>query len=85
MAVWGAHHRDVRPDPVEANDAIHGGALDRCLSFEFESELSEERARDGEVVNDDAHMMHPLDRHLLDHSVRPSSITFPERPRCRHT
>jgi hypothetical protein len=30
-------------------------------------------------------VMHPLDRHVLDHSARPSSITFRERPRCRRT
>jgi hypothetical protein len=74
VAVRGAHHRDVRPDPVEPNDAIHRAALDRCLAYQLESELREERHGDREVVDDYAHVVHPLNRYVLDDSARPGSI-----------
>jgi hypothetical protein len=77
VVVWRAHHRDVRPDSVEPNDAIHPAALDRCLAFQLESEFSEERHRGREVVNDYAHVVHPLDRHVLDDSARLSPSALP--------
>ena len=66
VAVRGAHHRDVRADSVEPNHAIHEAALDRGLAFQLESELGKERHRRREVVDDDAHVVHPLKRHAPD-------------------
>ncbi len=63
VAVWGTHHRDVRPSSLEPNDAIHPAALVRCLAFQLESELNEERRGGRKVIDDDADMVHPLDRH----------------------
>src|SRR5688572_1026439 len=60
VAVWGPHHRDVRPDSLEPNDAIHPAALDRCLAFQLESELNEERHGGRKIIDDDADMVHPL-------------------------
>src|SRR5205814_7608778 len=37
VAVRGPHHRDVRPDALEPNDAIHRATLDRCLAIQLES------------------------------------------------
>ena len=54
------------PDSVEPNHAIHEAALDRGLAFQLESELGEERHRAREVVDDDAHVVHPLKRHAPD-------------------
>jgi NADPH:quinone reductase-like Zn-dependent oxidoreductase len=68
VAVWGPHHRDVRADSLEPDDAIHRAALQRCLAFQLESELNEERHRLGEVVDDYAHVVHPLDGQVLDNS-----------------
>ena len=73
VAVWDPHHGDVRPDSLERNDAIHRAALDRRLALQLESELNEERHRVGEVVDDNAHVVHPLDCHVLDgrHATEP--------------
>jgi hypothetical protein len=63
VAVRGPHRRDVRPDSLEPNDAIHPAALDGCLAFQLESELNEERLGACKVIDDDSDMFHPLDRH----------------------
>jgi hypothetical protein len=66
VAVSGAHHGDVRPDSLEPDDTIDRAALDRCLALQLESEPSEARHRVREVVDDDPHMIHTLDRLVLD-------------------
>ncbi len=62
VAVWGAHHRDVRSDSLEPNEAIHRAALDCRLAFQLQSEFGEERHGSREVVDDDGDVVHPLDR-----------------------
>ena len=59
-------HRKLRPDAVEPHDAVHPAALDRPLALQLESELDEELGCGREVVNHDADVVHPLDRHVLD-------------------
>ncbi len=65
-AVRGVHDRDLRANAVESHDAVHPAALDRPLALQLEPELDEELGRGREVVDDDAHVVHPLDRHVLD-------------------
>jgi hypothetical protein len=45
---------------------VHPLALDGSLAYLLEAEIDEERRRGREVVNDDAHVVHPLNRHVLD-------------------
>jgi hypothetical protein len=66
VAVRSLHDRNLRPDALEPHDAIYPAALDRPLALQLESELDEELGRGREVVNDDAHVLSPLDRHVLD-------------------
>ena len=66
VAVRGLHDRDLDPDAVEPDDAVHPAALDRRLALQLESELDEELGRGREVVDHDADVVHPLDRHRLD-------------------
>jgi hypothetical protein len=66
MPVWSLQHGDLRTDALEPDDAVHPVAFDRRLSPQLESELNEERHRVGEVVDDYAHVVHPLNRHVLD-------------------
>ena len=66
LAVRRLQHRDVRPYALEPHDAIHPAALDGPLALQLESELDEELDRGREVVDHDADVVHPLDRHLLD-------------------
>jgi hypothetical protein len=65
-AVRGLQDRDLCPDAVEPHDAVHPAALDRPLALQLESEFDEELGCGREVVNHDADVLHPLDRHLLD-------------------
>ena len=62
----GLQDRDLCPDAVEPHDAVHPAALDRHLALQLESEFDEELGCGREVVNHDADVLHPLDRHVLD-------------------
>jgi hypothetical protein len=65
-AVRSLHHREPRPYALEPHDAVHPATPDGPLALQLESELDEKLSRGREVVNDDAHVVHPLDRHVLD-------------------
>jgi hypothetical protein len=43
VAVRGPHHRDVAPDAVESDGAVHPKAFDLPLAFQLHAELGEER------------------------------------------
>lgn len=66
VPVGGLKHRDVDPDAVETDDAIHPFAPDRTLALWFQSEFREECGRGRQVVHDDAHVLHPPDGHEGD-------------------
>jgi hypothetical protein len=74
VPVWRLQDRDLRTDALEPDDAVHPIALDRSLALQLESELNEERHRVREVVDDYAHVVHPLDCHVLDgrHATEPA-------------
>jgi len=63
VAVRGPHHRDVDPDAVEPVEAVHLTSLDRRLALQLHAELEEELLGGLEVVDDDADVVHPLNRH----------------------
>jgi hypothetical protein len=65
VAVRCPHHRDVDPDAVEPVDPVDRLSLDRRPALQLHAELDEERDRRLEVVDDDAHVVHPLDRHVV--------------------
>ena len=50
VAVRGLHHRDVRPDAIEAVDPVHRAAFDGRLALQLEPERGEELGRGREVV-----------------------------------
>jgi len=79
VAVGGLHHREVHPDVLEPHHAVDPTALDRPLALQLESEFDEERRRGREVVDHDAHVVHALDRHVLDGS----DTTAPAAARAR--
>ena len=64
VAVRGPHHRDVVLDAFEPAEAVHPGAFDRHLAFKRHAEGGEEGNGGWEVVDDDADMVHSLDRHV---------------------
>jgi len=63
VAVRGPHQSDVDLDAFEPVEAIHPGAFDRHLAFERHAEGGEEGNGGWEIIDDDADMIHPLDRH----------------------
>jgi hypothetical protein len=63
VAVRGPHHRYVDPDVVERVDAVHPTSLDRRLALQLHTKFDKERDSSLEVVDDDAHVVHPLNRH----------------------
>ena len=66
VAIRGLQHRDLRVDALETHHAVHPTALDRSLALQLESELDEELRCGREVVDDDADVIHPFDRHARD-------------------
>jgi hypothetical protein len=70
VAVRSLHHRNLRPYALEPDDAVHPATFDGPLALQHESELGEELSRGREVVNHDADVIHPLDRHVLDGKTR---------------
>jgi hypothetical protein len=64
VTVRGPHHRDVAPDAVEPNGAVRPEAFDLRLAFQLHTELSEERDGSVQVVDNDGHVVHPLNGHV---------------------
>jgi hypothetical protein len=64
VPIGGAHHNDVDLDTSEPVDAVHAGAFDRLLAFDRRAEGGQEGNGGWEVVDDDADMVHSLDRHV---------------------
>ena len=65
VAVRGQHRSDVDLDAFEPVEAVHPGAFDRRLAYKRHPEGGEEGNGGREVVDDDADMVHSLDRHVL--------------------
>jgi hypothetical protein len=57
---------------VEPDDAVHPTSLDRPLALQLESELDEELSRGREIIDDDAHVVHPFDHGGSSSSRGPS-------------
>ena len=63
VAVRSPHHCDVDSDIVEADNAVHPTSLDCRLALQLQTEFKEERKSSLQVVDNDADVVHPLDRH----------------------
>src|SRR5215218_5337967 len=64
VAVRGPHHGDVGTDVVEPDGLVHPRPLHRRLAFQLHTQLGEERFGGLEVLDDDEHVVHSLDRHI---------------------
>ena len=64
VAVRGPHHCDVDSDAVEPDDAVHPTSLDRRLALQLHTKFDEERDSSLEVVDNDADVVHPPNRHV---------------------
>ena len=63
MAVWGPDHSDVNSHTGKTDNAVHPRSLDCRLAFKFRTEFEEEGGSSFKVVDNDADVVHPLDRH----------------------
>ena len=63
MTVRSPHHRHLHLHALEPHDPVHRAPSDGPLAQQLEPEVDEERGRGLEVVDDDPHVLHPLDRH----------------------
>jgi hypothetical protein len=70
VAVRRTHHCDVRSHIVEADDAVDRRSFDGRLALQLQSELDEESDGGREVVDHDADVVHPQDRHCLKHAAK---------------
>ena len=65
VAVRCPHHGDVDLDAFEPIETVYPGALNRPLASQRHAEGGKEANGGREVVDDDADMVHSLDRHIL--------------------
>jgi hypothetical protein len=68
VAVRGPHHGDVDPDVVEPDDTVHPASLDWHLALQLHAKFGKERSSSLKVVDNDADVVHPLNRHIREHS-----------------
>jgi hypothetical protein len=80
VAVGCSHEREVAADALEPDDPVDPVALDRALAANLEPKLGEERGRRGEIFDDDADVVHPLDCHGRMVRNPGSSRGSPRRP-----
>src|ERR1700737_4342787 len=73
VAVRGPHHCDVDSDVVEPGDTVHPTSLDWRLALQLHTKFDKERSSSLKVVNNDADVVHPLNRHIPEHRGRMSS------------
>ena len=66
MAVRRPHHRDVASDTVEPDDAVHPWSLDCHLALQLQTKFDKERDSSLEVVDNDADVIHPQNRHVVE-------------------
>jgi hypothetical protein len=64
VATRSPQHCDVRSDIVEADHLIDRRSLDCRLALKLETKFDKERDRRGEVVDNDADVVHPPNRHV---------------------
>ena len=63
VAVRGPQEGDVRSDAVQPDELVHPFALDGCLALQFQAQFDEERDRSREILDHNAGVIHPVDRH----------------------
>jgi hypothetical protein len=59
----GPHDGDVRSDAVQPDELVHPFTLDGCLALQFQAQLDEERDSSREILDHNAGVIHPVDRH----------------------
>ncbi len=64
MTVRGPHHGDVDADVVEPDDTVHPASLDWRLALQLHAKFDKERSSSLKVVDNDADVIHPLNRHI---------------------
>jgi len=64
VTVRSSHHSDVDLDAFEPIEAVHPGAFDRHLAFQRHAEGGKKGDSGRKVVDDDADVVHSLDRHV---------------------
>ncbi len=79
MAVRRPQNGDVVSDTVEPDNAVHPPPLDRPLAVQLETKFDKERDDRLEVVDNDADVVHPQNRHI------PSMASVAERRCCRQS
>lgn len=63
MAVRSSHHCHVHSDIVEPDDAVHPTSLDLPLAVQLHTKFEEERDNSFEVLDNNADVVHPQERH----------------------
>jgi len=63
VAVRGPHDGEVRSDAVQPDELVHPFTLDCCLALQFQAQFDEERDSSREILDHNAGVIQPVDRH----------------------
>src|SRR5262245_57556018 len=69
VSIRGPHHCDVDSGAVESDDAIHPTSLDYHLALQLQTKCDKEGDSRLEVLENNADVVHPLDRHVSRSSL----------------
>jgi hypothetical protein len=64
VSVRGPHHCEIRSDVLQPDEAVHHRPLDCRLAVQLETKLDEESDSSREVVDNNANVVHPPNRHV---------------------
>jgi hypothetical protein len=76
VAVRGPHDGDVRSDAVQSEEVVDPLTPDCCLALQLKAQFDEERDRSREILNHNAGVIHPVDRHATQ-SVGDRGFGYP--------
>lgn len=82
VAVRGPHDGDVRSDAVQPDELVHPFTLDCCLALQFQAQFDEERDSSREILDDNADLIHPVDRHAKQSRFAPLASKQPAGCLC---
>jgi dihydrofolate reductase len=63
VTVRGPHDGDVRSDAVQPDELVDPFTLDCCLALQFQAQFDEKRDSSREILDHNAGVIHPVDRH----------------------
>ena len=82
VAVPGPHHCDLDLDAVEPHDAVRPTSLDFRIALELKTKFDKESDSSCEIVDNNADVVHPPNRHVGHHGTGSSRLSSSTSLEC---